>query len=95
MGVFGSYAVFYKEKIFVDQPITEVVRLIDARQSEINYAKSQLGEDWSYCDFEAWDIFKGRISVSILKCITGFNHYNKQSKMINNNLTGDECPRYL
>ena len=45
MDVFGSYAVFYKEKIFVDWSITEVVRLIDARQRKIDCAESQLGKD--------------------------------------------------
>ena len=40
MSVFGSYAVFYKEKIFSDRSITKVVRLINARQSKIDYAES-------------------------------------------------------
>ena len=31
----------------------------------------------------------------MLKCIARFNHYGKQSKMINKQLTGDECSRYL
>jgi len=38
IGVFSSYALFYKEKIFVDQLIMEIIRLIDIRQSEIDYA---------------------------------------------------------
>ena len=93
MGVFGSYILFYKEKIFVDQPIIEIIRLIDIRQREIDYTESQLGSEWRYCDLEARDVFRAGISASILKCIAGFNYHGKRYKIINKRMTRDEYPR--
>ena len=40
--------IFCKQNIFMDRLINEVIRLIDTRQSEINYAKIQIGANWIY-----------------------------------------------
>ena len=81
--MFGSYALFYKKMIFVDQPITEIMRLINARQSEIDYTDSQFGSNWKYCDFKVRNVFRSVMSASMLKCIAGFNYHKKQSKIFN------------
>ena len=55
--------------------IIELVRNIDAKTVEYNYAKSQLRSNVDYIDMEAQNTFSERVSISKLKCIAGYNHH--------------------
>ena len=43
-GVYREYALLYKG-VFVDRLVSKVIRLIDTKKSEAEYAREQVGED--------------------------------------------------
>ena len=89
----GSFAITQKG-VIVSRSIKEAIRIIDAKKSEMNYAKDRFGAKIEFVDVNAREAFKTKsISTSMLKCASGYNHYGVRHQMINNNMVGSECPR--
>ena len=88
----GTYQLLHKG-LPIDNNISETVRIIDAKKAEYDYVLSRLGSKIEYVDLEAKNFFYEGVSSFKLKCITGFNHYRRRNKIINDELTKNECPR--
>ena len=71
-GIFRSYVVFYKGS-FADRAILKVVRLIDTKTIENEYAEEQIRDLWVMYNMQARRIISTRISLSVMKYITSFN----------------------
>ena len=69
-------ALIHNNKI-TDNMIIKVVRIIDVKNAELQYTKSQLGSNVEYVDINARNTFGEGASTSKLKCISGFNHHGR------------------
>ena len=75
--------------------INEVVRIIDAREKEKEYANKKYEYRKEFIDIEARKVFQtGKVAISMIKYAYGFNHYGLREVMINNNMVESICPRY-
>jgi len=89
-----SYALYYNEQ-YVDNGLSETMRVINTKQSKYKYAESQLGSYVEFANLEARNIFHEGASSSKIKCILGFNQYGKQNHKISKGLVKQECSRCL
>jgi len=62
----------------IDNNILETIRSIDTEAIEREYAKDQLGSSVEYINLDAQACFNKRVSVSKLKCMTGFNYHGER-----------------
>ena len=66
--------------------IIELVRVTDAKESELEYAITQLGSGLDYIDLEACNTFNEGVSIAKLKYMAGYNHHSKRNVMFNNGI---------
>ena len=78
----------------MDGKVAEVIQSIDTIKSKYEYAVSQLGSKAELVDLEACNSFYHSIILSILKCVSYFNHHGTRNQKINKGLTISTCPRY-
>ena len=62
-------------------------------KEEENYVKEKIPEYWHWIDIEARNCFSQGVGVGMLKCVTGYNHYDNRNKVINSRLVENKCPR--
>ena len=77
----------------MDKSISVLIREVDAKKRERDYAASKVPEYHEWLDLEARNTFHEGVGARILKCVTGYNHYSFRNKKINNNLIDEKCPR--
>ena len=83
-----------KENDIKLKSINKIIRIIDAKAEEQEYAKQKLGYRHDMIDIEARNAFKvGRVTTVMIKCIYGYNHFGKRDAMINKNMVDSTCPR--
>ena len=75
---YGAYT-FLQDNQMIDWLITEMIREIDAKQQENNYAREYLGSNYKKIDLEARNHCNTGVPTSIIKCITGFNQYRRRN----------------
>ena len=73
--------------------ISILMRKVDAKKWERDYAASKFPEYYKWLDLEAQNTFHEGVGAGILKCLMGYNYYGSRDKKINNNLMDDKCPR--
>ena len=90
---YGNYALKQDDQIHL-RSINEIIRRIDAKEDEYDYAKTKLGYRYDMVDIEARNAFKvGRVTTAMLKCVYGYNHYGQRDAIINENMVEEICPR--
>ena len=58
--------------------INEIMRTIDAEDSENKYIKKNYRYKYDFIDKKAQNAFKvRRVIISIIKCVYGYNYYRK------------------
>ena len=78
----------------VTNSINEVVQIIDAEKSEMEYAMTKYKSKIDFIDLEARNIFLNRkIILSMIKYSHRYNHYGLRNALINNNIIGVKCSR--
>ena len=60
--------------------VAVLIREIDARKFEKDYAKSKLLEKWNWINFDAKNMFHDGVGAGTFKSVTGFNHYEKKKQ---------------
>ena len=72
--------------------VKEAIRIVDAENALIEY-KGKCKHNANFIDLEARRAFNSKeVTLPVVKCTHGFNHYCVRDAIINNNLTGNECP---
>jgi len=89
----GSYCIKQDGKI-QSRAIQEMIRIIDAKEKEDEYAQKKYQHKYDFIDMDARNAFKaGEVSTSILKFTHGYNHYGVRNAMVNSNMIEETCPR--
>ena len=81
------------EGVLSDKSISVLIREVDARASEREYAETKNPEYFTWLDLEARNVFHDGTGAGTLKCVVGFNHYGERDMTINSGLTDSKCPR--
>ena len=74
-----------EDKNLHDRVVGEMIQAIDAKIQEREYIKQKFNENARMVDDKAQAIFGARVSIRMIKCIGGYNHYGIRNKMINGN----------
>ena len=82
----------YNEEL-IDKSISVLIREVDTKKRERDYAASKFPEYYEWLDLEARKAFYEWVRAETLKCVTDYNHYGFRDKKINNNLMDEKCPR--
>ena len=83
---YGNYVLMYKG-IIASRAIQEVIRVIDGKRAEQQYAKKKIGYRYEFVDAEARNIFNSRVvTPSMIKCTYRFNQFGLRDLMINKNM---------
>ena len=72
----------------------EVIRIEDAIASESNYVVMKFKEKVKFIELEARCFPSNKITISMTKCIHGYNHYRVRDILINGNRVTSKCPWY-
>jgi len=90
---YGNYALT-RNNVAQIQSTNAVLRMIDAQEEELRYAKKKYGYKVDFIDLEARNTFSvNKVTTSMIKCANGFNYYGLRHAMINNNMIEANCPR--
>ena len=93
MKFYGNYEL-KREKGVKLRAINEIMWIIDTEYSENEYVKKKHGYKYDFIDKKARNTFKvGRVIISMIKYVYGYNHYGKRDKMINDYMVETICPR--
>lgn len=93
MKFYGSYSKTRKGEL-QSKAIKEVIRIIDTRENEEEYAKNKCRYRKDFICMKARNAFAtGKASTSMIKCAHGFNHYGLREAIINNNMVEAACLR--
>ena len=72
----------------------EAIRILDGKNSMIEYVKKKFPYHHDFIDLEAGKVFNNEaVTSSIIACSHGFNHHGLRDSMINKNDKGDDCLR--
>ena len=78
--------------------IKEVVRIINAREKEEEYATKKYQYRKEFIDIEVRNVFKtGKVTTSMIKYAHRFNHYGMREVIIINNMveaTFSRCEKF-
>ena len=90
---YGSYCLKQDDEVKL-KSVNEVIRIMDAKESEEEYCRNKLGYKYDMVDLEARNAFKvGKVTRSMIKCVYGYNHYGQRDAMINEEMVEAICPR--
>jgi len=81
------------EEDYMDAPIFQLVRNIDAIKSEKEYIQSQVGSDIDKIDIKARNSFYEGATISMLKYLLKFNYHGSRDRMIDKSLILSGCPQ--
>ena len=74
--------------------VKEIIRVLDAREEENEYAKRKYLHKFEFIDMEARNSFKaGEVTTAMIKFAYGFNHYGLRDTIVNENIFQATCPR--
>ena len=76
----------------IDKNVNVLIREYDAKIKEKEIIEDKVGTKAEWVDKEVRNCFIGRVGISTLKCVTGYNHHGCRNNKINSGLTNDKCP---
>ena len=81
--------------VLQSRSINKVIRVVDARKEEEDqYIAKKFGHKSDFIDNEARNTFQmNKVTISIIKCACGHNHYRLRNAMINNDIVEAHCSR--
>ena len=89
----GSYCI-KRDGNMQSRAIQEMIRIIDAKEKENEYAQKKYKQKYDFIDMEARNTFKvGEVSTAMMKFAHGYNHYGVRDAMVNSNMIEETCPR--
>ena len=75
--------------------IKEVIRIIDAKEKENEFAKKKYKHKFDFADMEVRNVLKiGEVITLMIKFTHRFNHYRTRDTTINKNIINTICLRY-
>jgi len=87
----GYYVVKIKGKITTNS-VKELIRIANGRQAMEEYLKDKFSNNHNFIDGGARNVFSNkRVTVSIISCSHGYNHYGIREALLNKNNKGDDC----
>ena len=90
---YGNYCL-KREGELQSRSIKEVIRILDARKEENEYAKKKYKHKFEFIDIEARNAFMaGKVTTAMIKFVHGFNHYGLRDAMVNEQMFEATCPR--
>ena len=90
---YGSYTMKRNGEL-QSRAVKEVIRILDAREEENEYARRKYKHKFEFIDMEARNAFKtGDVTTAMIKFTHGFNHYRIRNSIINKEIVGDNYLR--
>ena len=92
---FTGYYLLKEKDLVRNNSVKEMIKIIDAKDSERKYAQKKYASKIDFIDLEARNLFLGKSATSsMIKYAYRLNHYSVRDKIINKKLVGSEYPRY-
>ena len=83
---FTGYYLLKEKDLMRNSSVKEIIRIIDAKDSERTYAQEKYVSKIDFINLEARNQFSGKsMTLSITKCTYRFNHYGVRDEIINKN----------
>ena len=80
---YGDYIIMKGNEV-KSRAIKEVIREIDTKIDEKEYARKKLRDNYNFYNIEVRNLFtKSKVITSMIKCANGINPYRVHNNMIN------------
>ena len=89
----GKYQLM-KENIICHRGIKEMIRIVDMRKAEYEYAYRKFGDKVKLIYLKVRNLFSKLATISNIKCSIKFNHYSMRDILINSRQVNDSFLRY-